>query len=44
MITYTLTIFATVTTIAYNVIKISKEFKTRKRKKNEIRLSQIDAT
>jgi hypothetical protein len=44
MITYTLTIFATVTTIAYNVIKISKEFKTRKRKKNEVRISQIDAT
>jgi len=44
MITYTLTIAATVTTIAYNLIKIHKELKTRKRKKNEIRLSQINAT
>lgn len=38
MITYALTVVATVTTIAYNVIKISKELKTRKRKKNEIRI------
>lgn len=32
MITYTLTIFATLTTIAYNLIKIRKELKTHKSK------------
>ncbi len=37
MVTYTLTIAATITTIAYNVIKIYKELKIKKTKKNEIK-------
>ena len=39
MIAYTFTILATLTTIVYNVIKITQELKTKKRR-NEIKFSK----